>query len=496
MVMAAILIPIVVVFAGVAWGTAMLYGANQEGRRAADMAALAAAAEIPFVNLDVQCNGASVTTGNPLPCNPMNLPDPSQLDAYKPIANVPLDLNIPEYPGVNWTLGSCGIAARQLETSASPIFNAYKSPHNGHAQCEPTPVFTHLWEQQLADCLFNAPNCPSATLANLQQQSLPGLPATGTPLDQQLQQVLSTAPSLPSGPIVTKDVYDKVAAACNPALVPACTTLLAQLGHGHINVDLLRLAPALLTPAVKITITQHVHIPGASMIGQGDQTITNSAVARRAFKNAIILPSLPSEVNGTPIPIDPNQNLYSSRDQIFSGLDGLNATVTPPLDGAMKTYVCPSNPQSCEVKNAFGNEIDDLRELYNPPPGSQGPTVSDMTSSGSALLVSPLQQINLNSPVLGLDAVTQSKVQAALGLTGNVLYKPAVQFVPVLVNNLQACALEFPSDVSVGVSGSFSTSGGPTVKYGSTGIPDGKCVVDALTNAPKTVGMFRARLIQ
>jgi len=51
MVVAAILIPVLAVFAGLAWGTAMVYGANQEGRRAADMAALATAAAMPTFNV-------------------------------------------------------------------------------------------------------------------------------------------------------------------------------------------------------------------------------------------------------------------------------------------------------------------------------------------------------------------------------------------------------------------------------------------------------------
>src|SRR5947199_6574671 len=69
MVMAAILIPVLAVFAGLAWGTAMVYGANQEGRRAADMAALATAAAMPTFNLATSCK---VTSQNyvPLPGTP------------------------------------------------------------------------------------------------------------------------------------------------------------------------------------------------------------------------------------------------------------------------------------------------------------------------------------------------------------------------------------------------------------------------------------------
>src|SRR6266568_7516787 len=68
-VMAAILIPMLAVFAGLAWGTAMVYGANQEGRRAADMAALATAAAMPMFDLNASCK---VTSSNyqPLPGTP------------------------------------------------------------------------------------------------------------------------------------------------------------------------------------------------------------------------------------------------------------------------------------------------------------------------------------------------------------------------------------------------------------------------------------------
>src|ERR1043166_9610992 len=63
MIVAAILIPVLAVFAGLAWGTAMVYGANQEGRRAADLAALASASEFPMFNLSTSCQ---VTGTNPL----------------------------------------------------------------------------------------------------------------------------------------------------------------------------------------------------------------------------------------------------------------------------------------------------------------------------------------------------------------------------------------------------------------------------------------------
>src|SRR5205814_3262971 len=72
MVLAAILNPVLAAFAGLAWGTAMVYGANQEGRRAADMAALATASAMPMFNLATSCQ---VTSSNyvPLPGTP-NLP--------------------------------------------------------------------------------------------------------------------------------------------------------------------------------------------------------------------------------------------------------------------------------------------------------------------------------------------------------------------------------------------------------------------------------------
>src|SRR5438477_1818536 len=51
MVLTALIMSVLAIFAGGTMAAVTLYGANQEGRRAADLTALAAAASIPTLNL-------------------------------------------------------------------------------------------------------------------------------------------------------------------------------------------------------------------------------------------------------------------------------------------------------------------------------------------------------------------------------------------------------------------------------------------------------------
>src|SRR5438067_1377468 len=69
MVLTALIMSVLAIFAGGTMAAVTLYGANQEGRRAADLDALSAAASLPTANL---------TACNTDICNPVHLPTGNQ----------------------------------------------------------------------------------------------------------------------------------------------------------------------------------------------------------------------------------------------------------------------------------------------------------------------------------------------------------------------------------------------------------------------------------
>jgi hypothetical protein len=578
MVMAAILIPVLAVFAGLAWGTAMVYGANQEGRRAADMAALSSAASFPMFNVSTSCKvtgtdtltppttlpggttipSTTTPTTQPPPTTPTTLPGgttippttlpggstipPTTLPALPPPPpivdpvtnpqNLPCvsqaGVPFPPYSGtfsipdasVDLTDGACDLAARQFDKGRSMIQGVFPSSY----ECYPTPLFTQPWEQQLANCLASyqvAANCA----ANLQQS------VTSDPkakIDDQAAQVqallkaqtghdIPTCQSLalpaPAECVGTSDLLTKVqdaqAAVCTAlgqvASCDALQPLVDQLTNASISTDLRMLAPGILTPAIQVRVRQHVRVPGLSLLGLLDQDVTNTATARRVFKNAVLLPSLPLPDWTGGYTLDPNTDLAKARQPTLDLLRGINAQMTPVLDSAMKQVVCPNDPpnaKTCGVNDAFGQQIDDVSDIYDPPPGGAAPTAQDLLTntqnSGSALLVSPLKELQIsadpdhpgdtsvcsNDPTaLASNCLSTAAATALKGILGlsDDIYVPALQFVPVLLQQgqgfVQACPLQL---------------NGADTKFPSD-LP--KCTADFMTNAAKLKGLFRARLI-
>jgi len=569
MIVAAILIPVLAVFAGLAWGTAMVYGANQEGRRAADLAALASASEFPMFNLSTSCQ---VTGTNPLtvpsttipsttlPTTPSTLPGgttippttlpggttvppttiPSGGTSIPPIpdpVNNPQNLPcasqagvpLPPYSGtiklpdasIDLTNGACRLAEEQVSDGRSMVTGNFFQVDNNDF-CTATPVFTQPWEQQLANCFANY-NAVSNCAANVQQSVTSNAQAKIDDQTAQVQALLKaqtgqdvpTCQSLslpaPASCVGTSDLLTKVqsaqAAVCTAlgqlGTCKALQPLIDQLNGANIKADLRSLLPGILTPAVQVTIVQHAQVPGLSLLNLGHQDVANTATARRVFKNAVLLPSVPLPDWTGGYSLDPNSYAAAARQPTLDLLRALNAQMTPVLNTAMQQVVCPSDPSSCGVQDAFGQQIDDVSDIYDPPPGGAAPTAQDLltnaANSGNALIVSPLTDLQLsanpndptNTTVCSndptglvqncLSAAAATALKGVLGLSNNV-YVPALQFIPVTAQQVngfvQACPLvingaantNFPSDLP-------------------------KCTSDFIQNSSKLKGLFRARLI-
>src|SRR5207302_9133258 len=119
--------------AGLALAGGGLYGASQEGHRAADAAALAGAAALPTVN---------VGTGP----TPIGVPGPSQLDT--PLGTVDTAGELPTL-GQDFVLGACRIAALQFQPTRSPV----TATSSGTTSCTASVGLGDQWLQRLADCL-------------------------------------------------------------------------------------------------------------------------------------------------------------------------------------------------------------------------------------------------------------------------------------------------------------------------------------------------------
>src|SRR5207248_284287 len=230
--------------------------------------------------------------------NPMNIPCVGQAGA--PLPPVSGQVKVPD-PSVDVTYGACGLADQQFLNNRSIVTDNY-----GKWDCDATPVFTQLWEQQLANCLGgyqSASDCASKVQSEITNSALSKIPAVpnapATPADQSLadikallaakgEQAANTnvcTPGLPVAPAACigagdlvqkiKDVQNVVCA--NAALPATCLQpLIDRLGNAGVQLDLRMLAPALLTPAVQVQVNQDVAVPGLSLVGLGHQGVKNT----------------------------------------------------------------------------------------------------------------------------------------------------------------------------------------------------------------------------
>src|SRR5688500_3099595 len=134
LIVAAVLLTAVAAFAGLLLAGGSVYAAAQEGRRAADLAALAAAANLPTLNLG--------TTENPL-----GLPAPMQLDT--PLGTLDSTTRLPTL-GEDFLGGACAVVARQFGDNRSPVTDNYST---AAPTCTPSVHLANAWVQRLVDCL-------------------------------------------------------------------------------------------------------------------------------------------------------------------------------------------------------------------------------------------------------------------------------------------------------------------------------------------------------
>ena len=267
------------------WGVsaATISAAKREAQRAADLSALAAAANLPLVGV---------------------------LSPSEPATT------------------ACAEAARLLGDDPSPLIN------------------------RLA--VGQAPTCTNGGVS----VSSGAAWATVTQIQNGLNSVLNTSGVL--NPLL-----------CNPLVNLLLDPLLHALSIASCNEvrDAItnlptRLSPALITPRVTIGITTAVK-PPVGLAGMGDQrTITVDAIARRRFKNVIVLPALPDNTPARLGSLNLNQTAIQVRDTFLPALQTAATAVDTLLD--------PVLPAGTGLN--LTDIVLDIRDVYDPPVGVTPPS--------------------------------------------------------------------------------------------------------------------------
>lgn len=429
---AALALVALVAFAGLTLAGGSVYAAAQDGRKAADLAALGGAANLPTLNLGTTTfdptSGASSTTGTSL--NPLNLPDPTQAD--KPLATLDLTAALPTLDN-DFASGVCAIAAREFGGGRAPIEDGYPAPGTVPT-CTSSFGFENQWLQELANCL--AGDVAAADCANRLDQGLYSLlpaPDAASIVVTKLSAALTKAGK--KGQVVTKKLITDIQT-LNATLPGAPLTPLLDYfnSKGGISIDMTKLAPAILTPQVTVEVQQQVQVPGANMLGHGPVTVTDDATARRVIKNAVVVPTVTPNVDGT-FTIDVNPYITTARDTVLGALDQLAADIAPEADQALTPLACPNTTTGCPVvEDSFGQVTADVRDAVDPPNGPAPDAVTlinNAVASGQAVMVAiPSYQVDpqaiLGSTVYNLPGVKD--------LLGNLDFIPAFDVVPAILS--------------------------------------------------------------
>lgn len=449
LVTAAVLLTAVAAFAGLLLAGGSVYAAAQEGRRAADLAALAAAANLPTLNL-----------GSGTDPNPLGLPSPRHLDRRLGTIGVDASTPLPTL-GEDFLSGACAVAARQFGNGRSPVTDSFST---AAPTCSPEVHLANPWLQELVSCLGGAAAATgcAADLAEALGDRLPAPRATD-PIVAALSDAVHEAGM--TGQVVTSTLLDEIRA-LDTTLRGALQPLLTHLNEtGGVSVDVARLAPAIVSPNVSVTVTQQVDVPGAGLVGAGPVTLTQRSTARRTFKNAVVVPVVDVSLPNRTITFDANPRVAAARDKALDALRRVGDRVTPAADEALRNVACRDTFAACPaVSTTFDDLLADLRDVVDPPNGvapDMRTLVDEAIAQQDPILVATAgytadpRQI-LGSTIYDLPVVKQ--------LLPGLLFIPALDVVPAVL------------------------SAGPLGRVVAT-------PVDTAVAAARTKGLYRARLV-
>jgi hypothetical protein len=292
---------------------------------------------------------------------------------------------------------------------------------------------------------------------------------------------------------------------------PLCNTKLGVTGESVCTggADLASLLPSTMTPRVRSIVAHCIDIPLVPSLANarcGDFSFTSEALARRTFKNAVVVPTLPADfgvsagadlsnclqgksllpgvmgslsfiLNNSISVLNPllqtAVNLQTAKDPncLNASVDGSadasgNINLNPMLaeaqgplvdaavamnkklnnatnfviaqslnsqDGKSRTVAdCNATPPAPWCVDMGGQQIQDVRDLYNPPSGEQAPTMQDILARAAASH-EPIMIVSLGKWV---KVPLPSPVATAAGVISALTYWiPALDFVPATVES-------------------------------------------------------------
>ncbi|HEX2053410.1 MAG TPA: hypothetical protein VHJ78_06770, partial [Actinomycetota bacterium] len=384
-----------------------LYGSQREMQKAADQAALAGAAAMPVLN-----------PGQTLSNLPMNT-------AYDLTDDVGLDVplkglsNVPDPRAV-----ACAYGTRLLEADSAKLVEKFGVGPSGlpSSYCASSP-----W----SDVRVN-----------------PSLNSLSTPLSQCVNTLTSQINSLTNQLLAGRNsLVGNLLALLGLGMTGAQVTALVDSTVARLNgiltsvQNLESLSPALLTPEMRVRVTDKVKPPLIGMVTGGDGVqMQVEATAKRRLKNAIVLPNTPALVN-----TDLNTALNATKPQVLSAMDAANTQLNN-LMSALGVTGCQN------LLSPSSSVYQDISDIYTPP--SSAPyTGRDLITGATAAVTRAASQSGQTADDLageafvvirqGATPTTLSSLlgpvatQLGLSSTLQVLPIPALDVAMVAAHNLE-----------------------------------------------------------
>lgn len=520
LVLTTLLLPALVAVGAVAIGSTTLWAGRLDAQRSVDLAALAGAANTPTASID------SSSVGLPFGIDgltaTLDMEVDAEVEADGPVATDmvlggdteigPIGVALPE---PSWRDRPCQVLRAQLNVGRSAVLNASKT---SGLTCTKQWTYESKTLAALAACVrdeLDVQDC-DARLRNRLSRTLPALDAsspaataamddledgiagltdsTNVLLTASWQQAIETACLVPPLPLVggcPLTIADQ--------LLTQTADQLAAAGRSPTGdllpyVDPRRLAPAALTPLLKVRLTGGALRP---MLSPFTFDLDAAATARRTIKRAIVLPSLglgdpdgdsflpdPDDIAKASTAVDATERLLDLVDTMdrFIGKHVVDAFLGAVCEGeytgeATSAY-CPQMDGVVATKDLQDIFMQDLRDATAPQP--DGPTLGlqdsldDLAASGDPTwAVAPLRAMDFRAflAAAGLKQAEITSLQllnpALAPLFQGVVQIPAFDVVPVTVRKL--------------------STGDPTRP---------QYVFDVINAAGATSGLYQARLVK
>lgn len=389
LILAAIVLPLLLLVSAGGIGGFSLYASNRELQRAADQAALAAGAVLPPLDPNVLVESA-----------PFPLPGTERI--YR-LVESETGQNLPRM--------------RDLVPDPRAVACAFGT-----------------------DALSEA---SSATLTSAFGEVL-----TEPPIGEDGQPVQSVCSDLRIHPLIEPNPGNTTPVECADRLIQRVGDQAGALGidlpgrlgspiqslvNGVVKMPLDHVLPAVFTPRVRVTVYTKLRPPLISLItGRDGGTMRASAVAYRRIKNAVVVPILPAQrllidlgvlrpIDVMTNPTNLNQALATAQKPLIDAI----ADADNRLDGVMASQGLP-----CD--NLLANLRQDLSDIYDPPTGP-APSARDTVDAAVTAAERTADRVGAAEPDPANPDSLAGEAFLLVGVTVNNLMQPiAALQVPIL----------------------------------------------------------------